>query len=251
MSAFLEVEGLAVEIDSKEVLKGVSLQVAPGETVAIMGPNGSGKSTLVSTIMGKPGYRVTRGDIKIEGESILASTTDERSRMGLALISQYQPELPGLSLEGLIELALGSRGMEIGKVRELVSHEAGAIGFDSRLLARWVNVDLSGGERKKLETVLAAAIPSKLVIGDEIDSGLDVDALKQVAARLRRLRDEEGVALLLITHYPRLLAEIAPDRVVVLSRGEIVSEGGRELAVELERTGYGAFEQHDLGLGRP
>ncbi len=242
MSAFLEVDGLAVEIDSKEVLKGVSLEVAPGETVAIMGPNGSGKSTLVSTIMGKPGYQVTRGDIRVEGKSVLGVSTDERSRMGLALISQYQPELPGLSLEELIELAFESRGMEIGAVRELVSQEASAIGFDSRLLTRWVNVDLSGGERKKLETVLAAAIPGQLVIGDEIDSGLDVDALKQVAARLRRLRDEVGMALLLITHYPRLLAEIAPDRVVVLAGGEVVAQGGRELAVELERTGYGALE---------
>jgi Fe-S cluster assembly ATP-binding protein len=242
MVPLLSVEELYVEVEGKVVLNGIDLAVEEGQRVAIMGPNGSGKSTLVSTIMGKPGYAVKSGDIRISGASILSLDPDERARLGISLISQYQAEIPGLRVDDLVELALAARGLPVDGLQGRLSAEAASVELDTKLLERWVNVDLSGGERKKLETVLASIIPNRLIIGDEIDSGLDIDALRRVAQRIDEVSRENGTALLLITHYPRLLGEIPPDKVVVLSKGHIVDQGGTELATKLEQTGYGPYE---------
>ncbi|MCL5973976.1 MAG: Fe-S cluster assembly ATPase SufC [Ferrimicrobium sp.] len=239
--ALLTITDLHVSVGAKQVLQGIDLQVDAGEVVAVMGPNGSGKSTLVSTIMGRPTYTVDQGSIAIEDQDIAAWSTDRRARRGLALISQSQPEIPGVRVDELITSMYRFRDLDTGKVTERIVAEANDLALDQSLLNRWVNVDLSGGERKKLETLLVSAVPQALVIGDEIDSGLDIDALRDVARRLRRLNDEQGTALLLITHYPRLLREIRADRVVVLVRGKMVAEGGMDLAVELEKTGYQRF----------
>ncbi|WP_298345200.1 Fe-S cluster assembly ATPase SufC [Ferrimicrobium sp.] len=239
--AFLAVDDLHVAIGSKQVLQGVDLSVDKGEVVAVMGPNGSGKSTLVSTVMGRPNYQVVGGSVTIDGEEIAGWATDERARHGIALISQSQPEIPGVRVDELVTAMYRFRGLDPQGVSERIVAEAVELSLDQALLNRWVNVDLSGGEKKKLETLLVSAVPQSLVIGDEIDSGLDIDALRDVARRLRRLNEEKGTSLLLITHYPRLLREIKADRVVVLVRGKIVAEGGMDLAVELERSGYQQF----------
>lgn len=239
--AFLKVDDLHVSIGNKKVLQGIDLKVDAGEVVAVMGPNGSGKSTLVSTIMGRPTYQVDSGSIEVDGEAIVGLSTDERARLGVALIAQSQPEIPGVRVDELVSSMYRFRGLDAQGVNERIVTEAVELSLDQALLNRWVNVDLSGGERKKLETLLVSAVPQSLVIGDEIDSGLDIDALRDVARRLQRLNAEQGTALLLITHYPRLLREIRADRVVVLVRGKIVAEGGMDLAIELEGSGYQQF----------
>jgi len=237
----LSVRDLHVSIGATQVLAGIDLHIDAGEVVAVMGPNGSGKSTLVSTIMGRPSYVVDHGVIEIDGKPIADWSTDQRARSGLALISQSQPEIPGVRVDELVTSMYRFRDLDAQQVAERITSEARDLSLDEKLLNRWVNVDLSGGERKKLETLLVSAVPESLVIGDEIDSGLDIDALRDVARRLRRLNEEQGTALLLITHYPRLLREIRADRVLVLVRGKIVAEGGMDLAVELESTGYQRF----------
>ncbi|MHB8190243.1 MAG: Fe-S cluster assembly ATPase SufC [Ferrimicrobium sp.] len=237
----LEVCDLTVAVGGRTVLDGVSLSVEPGEVVAIMGPNGAGKSTLASAIMGRPDYIVRSGTIEVNGVSIGESAPDVRSRAGVALIAQYPPEVSGLSVIRLLELARSVRNLPTDTVAEELRKEAEAIALDTRLLDRWVNVDLSGGEKKKLESLIVGLVPASVVIGDEVDSGLDIDALRQVARRLRFLNEEHGLALLLITHYPRLLDEVPPGRVLVLSQGRIVAEGDRSLAHQLETDGYAAF----------
>jgi Fe-S cluster assembly ATP-binding protein len=239
--AFLAIDDLHVSIGTKKVLHGINLAIEDGEVVAVMGPNGSGKSTLVSTIMGRPNYQVESGSIAIDGKAIGDWSTDERARLGVALIAQSQPEIPGVRVDELVSSMYRFRGLDAQGVTERIVTEAVDLSLDQALLNRWVNVDLSGGEKKKLETLLVSAVPQSLVIGDEIDSGLDIDALRDVARRLQRLNQEKGTALLLITHYPRLLREIRADRVVVLVRGKIVAEGGMDLAIELEGSGYQQF----------
>jgi len=237
----LQVRDLKVSVGAKQVIEGVSLEVRPGEVVAVMGPNGSGKSTLVSTIMGKPGYAVDGGDILLDGEQITSLPTDVRARRGLSLISQSQPELPGVEVGELAGYLVAARSLPTEGLEDRIRAEAAAMSLAPSLLDRWVNVDLSGGERKKMETLLARLVPARVVIGDEIDSGLDIDALVAVAAALRRHQAETGCGLLLITHYPRLLREVPADRVLVLVKGRIVAEGTQELALALEETGYAPY----------
>lgn len=237
----LEVRDLKVSVGATHVLDGVRLHVAPGEVVAVMGPNGSGKSTLVSTIMGKPGYQVEAGAVLLDGQTLNELPTDARARLGLALISQSQPELPGVQVSELATYLTQARSLSTDGLEGRITSEAAAMALDPSLLERWVNVDLSGGERKKMETLLARLVPARVVIGDEIDSGLDIDALVAVASALRRHQAETGCGLLLITHYPRLLKEIPADRVLVLVKGRIVAEGTQELALQLEQTGYAPF----------
>ena len=234
----LEIQDLHVSVGDKEILKGISLTVLEGEKIAIMGPNGSGKSTLSSVILGKPGYAVTQGQIVFAGYDISKMPAFERARLGLALISQYPQEVEGVDLYDLVVASLDARGMNEIDIRGKIFTEAEGIGFATSLLDRWINVDLSGGEKKRFETLLLSLVPSKLAILDEIDSGLDIDALRHVSHRIDSLSIEKAMAVVAITHYSRLLRELTVERVLVLAHGEFVAEGGPELAENLERTGY-------------
>jgi len=208
---------------------------------AVMGPNGSGKSTLSHVLLGRPGYQVTGGRVTLDGQDLLVLPTWLRARAGLFLGMQYPIEVPGVSLGAVLGEAFGASGRDPQQVPELVGGEARRVGFDERLLGRALNVDLSGGERKRNETVQLGVLQPKFAVLDEIDSGLDVDALRAVARRVEAATAEIGLGVIAITHYTRLLTELRPDRTHVLSRGRIVASGGPELADELERSGYAAW----------
>ncbi len=236
--AVLRVEGLRASVGGRTILAGIDLEVAPGEVHAVMGPNGAGKSTLSHVLMGRSGYTVTGGRVTLAGVDLLALPTWERARAGLFLGMQYPIEVPGVSLEDALGEALAAAGRDRAEVTAALRAEAGRVGFDARFLDRPLNVDLSGGERKRNETVQLGVLRPRFAVLDELDSGLDVDALRAVARRVEAATDETGLGVLAITHYSRLLRELVPDRVHVLAAGRIVAEGGPELADELERTGY-------------
>jgi len=207
-----------------------------------MGPNGSGKSTLAHVLMGKPGYAVLGGTVTLDGEDLLALPAWRRARAGLFLASQYPTEVPGVGLHRLLAEATSAHGGDLIALAGAELAEARRVGLERALLERPVNVDLSGGERKRSETVQLALIRPTLAVLDELDSGMDVDGLRDVARRVRDAVDEWDLGVLAITHYRRLLTVLHPDRVHVLVRGRIVATGGPELADELERTGYAAYE---------
>jgi Fe-S cluster assembly ATP-binding protein len=231
----LVVEGLRAGVAGLEVLRGVDMAVASGEVHAVMGPNGSGKSTLAHVLMGKPGYTVLGGAVTLDGADVLAMPPWRRARAGMFLASQYPTEVPGVDLYQLFEAAPVAEGVD-------AVLEARRVGLEPSLMARALNVDMSGGERKRSETVQLAMMRPAIAVLDELDSGIDVDGLRAVAARVRAGVDEWGLGVLAITHYRRLLSVLRPDRVHVLVHGRIVASGGPELADELERTGYAAFE---------
>jgi len=243
----LRIEGLRAGIPGREILKGVDLEVESGQVHAVMGPNGSGKSTLSHVLMGGPEYTVLDGSITIDGVELLGQPTWKRAQAGLFLAMQYPTEVPGVSLAEALEEAFAAAGRDRGEVRELVLAEAGRIGFDERFLTRPLNVDLSGGEKKRNETLQLGVLQPKFAVLDEIDSGLDVDALRAVARRVEAATTESNLGVLAITHYKRLLDELKPDVVHVLSQGRIVDTGGPELAVQLEETGYAEYGDRDPG----
>jgi Fe-S cluster assembly ATP-binding protein len=238
----LVVRDLHAAVGGKEILRGIDITVGSGEVHAVMGPNGSGKSTLSHVLMGKPGYEVTSGEVLLDGRDLLALPTWERAAAGLFLAMQYPTEVPGVSLEDMLTEALGGGG---GDVHRRLSEEAEKIGFDERFLSRELNVDLSGGEKKRNETLQLGVLGPKIAILDEIDSGLDLDALRDVSRRIEQLTEETGLGVLAITHYQRLLHELRSDVVHVLVRGRIVATGGPELAHELEGVGYAAYVDGD------
>jgi len=238
----LVVRGLRAGVEGKEILRGVDLEVSSGQVHAVMGPNGSGKSTLAHVIMGGPGFEVYDGSVTLDGVELLGLPTWERAQAGLFLAMQYPTEVPGVSLKDAMAAALAPRGRIPAEVAELVSAEAVRIGMTPALLARPLNVDLSGGEKKRNETLQLAVLAPKVAVLDEIDSGLDVDALKAVARRVESITNEVGLGVLVITHYSRLLRELRPDVVSVLRNGRVVASGGPELAEELESTGYAGYE---------
>ncbi len=237
----LLVEGLRAGIPGREILSGIDLEVASGEVHAVMGPNGSGKSTLSHVLMGRPGYQVGAGRVTLDGVDLLALPTWRRAQAGLFLAMQYPIEVPGVSLEEALGEALRAGGRDRAEAGELVAAEAARIGFDRRFLARPLNVDLSGGERKRNETLQLGVLRPRIAVLDEVDSGLDYDALRAVARRVEAATDEIGLGVLAITHYARLLQVLRPDVVHVLAQGRIVATGGPELAEELDRTGYRAY----------
>jgi Fe-S cluster assembly ATP-binding protein len=240
----LVVEGLRAEVAGQEILKGVDLEVGPGEVHVVMGPNGAGKSTLSHVLMGRPGYTVTGGRVLIDGVDVLGLPTWQRARAGLFLGMQYPIEVPGVSLEdALVEATRGEDGQarDRSEIAAALRSEAERVGLDASFLDRALNVDLSGGERKRNETVQLGVLRPRFAILDELDSGLDVDALRAVSRRVEAATEETGLGVLAITHYNRLLRELHPDRVHVLVAGRIVTSGGPELADELERTGYVAW----------
>ena len=238
----LRIQGLTAEVAGRQILNGVDLVVKSGEVHAVMGPNGAGKSTLSHVLMGKPGYTVTGGSVTIDGVDLLSLPTYERAKAGLFLAMQYPVEVPGVSLEELLTEALSALGRDASVVHTTVAAEAERIGLATRLLDRPVNVDLSGGEKKRNETMQLAVLRPKFAILDELDSGLDVDALRACSRRVEAATTEFNRA---ITHYSRLLEELKPDVVHILAQGRIVSSGGPELADELERTGYAEWVEEE------
>jgi Fe-S cluster assembly ATP-binding protein len=245
--AELVVSGLRAAVGGKEILRGVDLVVRSGEVHAVMGPNGSGKSTLAHVIMGRPGYEVLAGSVTLDGTDILALEPWQRAAAGLFSAMQYPTEVPGVALDDVLEEALAAVGRGGGDVRERMRVEAERIGFDERFLHRPLNVDLSGGEKKRNETLQLGVLQPSIAILDEIDSGLDIDALRKVARRVEAETEERGLGVLAITHYRRLLTELRADRIHVLSRGRVVASGGPELADELEATGYAGFAEEESG----
>jgi Fe-S cluster assembly ATP-binding protein len=239
----LVVDDLHAEVSSREILRGISLRIRSGEVHAVMGPNGSGKSTLSHVLLGRPGYRVTRGSVTLDGADLLSMATWERAQAGLFLGMQYPIEVPGVTLQQVLAESFEAGGRQRDEIPALVAAEAVRVGFDERFLARPLNVDLSGGERKRHETVQLGVLKPKFAILDEIDSGLDVDALRAVARRIESATTESHLGVLAITHYTRLLGELRPDHTHVLSKGRIVVSGGPELAAELERSGYAAWAE--------
>jgi Fe-S cluster assembly ATP-binding protein len=244
----LEVKNLQVTVDGREILKGLDLTVNKGEVHAIMGPNGSGKSTLAHVLAGKDQYEVTGGSITFEGEDLLALEPDERAAKGIFLAFQYPLEIPGVTTMNFLRTALNAQRKKRGEAEltapefiKKVREASAKLGVDQEMLRRPVNVGFSGGEKKRNEILQMALLEPKLAVLDETDSGLDIDALKVVAEGVNRLRSPER-AMVVITHYQRLLDHIVPDIVHVLSRGRIVRTGGKELALELEAKGYADYQ---------
>ncbi len=237
----LVIEGLRAGVDGKEILQGIDLVVRSGEVHAVMGPNGSGKSTLSHVIMGRPGYQITGGSVTLDGVDVLAMDTWERAQAGLFLALQYPTEVPGVSVEAMLEASFAAGGRDAAEVPALVAAEAGRIHFDEKFLGRDLNVDLSGGEKKRNETLQLGVLAPKFAILDELDSGLDVDALRDCSRRVEQATTETGLGVLAITHYTRLLRELKVDRVHILVKGQIKAAGGAELADELEVDGYAAY----------
>jgi Fe-S cluster assembly ATP-binding protein len=245
----LEVKNLHVEVEGRKILSGLDLSVDKGSVHAIMGPNGSGKSTLAHVLAGKSDYVVTQGEVLLEGNDLLSLEPDERAAKGLFLAFQYPLEIPGVASMTFLRTALNAQRKKRGEPEILtpeflkrVREVAGKLAIDQEMLRRAVNVGFSGGEKKRNEILQMALLEPRLCVLDETDSGLDIDALKIVADGVNRLRDPER-AFVVITHYQRLLNYIVPDVVHVLSRGRIVKTGGKELALELEETGYAQY--HD------
>ena len=234
----LGVSGLHAEAGGHEILHGVDLEVRSGEVHVVMGPNGSGKSTLAHAVMGRPGTTVTAGSVTLDGIELAGRPAWERARAGLFLALQQPIEVPGVRLSAALA---ESRAAPLDDLEGRMRAEAAAIGFDERFLARPLNVDLSGGERKRNEVLQLAVLRPTFAVLDEIDSGLDVDALVAVARRIERATAEWGLGVLAVTHFHRLLVELRADRVHVLVGGRIVASGGPELARQLEETGYAAY----------
>lgn len=239
----LEIRGLVASVAGKQILNGIDLTIRSGEVHAVMGPNGAGKSTLSAVIMGKPGYRVEGGSVRLDGVDVLSLPAWERAVAGLHLVMQYPTEVPGVQLDAVLAEALQSRGRSTADLDQVLRDEAERINFEERFLRRPLNVDLSGGEKKRNETLQLAVLRPKFAILDELDSGLDIDALRDCARRVEDLSNDADrpLGVLAITHYSRLLVELRPDHVHILVKGRIVASGGSELADVLERDGYTAF----------
>jgi Fe-S cluster assembly ATP-binding protein len=242
--ALLEIKDLRATVDGNEILKGITLTIERGEVHAIMGPNGSGKSTLAKVLAGHPAYKVTRGEVLFEGRNLLELAPDERAREGIFLAFQYPIEVPGVSNAQFLRLAYNEKRKHLGEeeldpleFKDLLKERAKIVEMESSFMSRAVNEGFSGGEKKRNEILQMAVLEPKLAVLDETDSGLDIDALRIVAGGVNKLKTAEN-AIILVTHYQRLLNYIVPDYVHVLAGGQIVKEGGKELALELEEKGY-------------
>ena len=240
----LEIRDLHATVDGKEILRGINLSVKRGEIHAIMGPNGSGKSTLAKILAGHPAYEVTKGEVLFEGRNLLDLAPDERAREGVFLAFQYPVEVPGVSNAQFLRLAYNEKRKHLGEeeldpleFKDLLAERARVVEMDPALMSRSVNEGFSGGEKKRNEILQMAVLEPKLAVLDETDSGLDIDALRVVSEGVNKLRSPEN-AVVLVTHYQRLLNYIVPDHVHVLYKGRIMRSGGKELALELEEKGY-------------
>jgi Fe-S cluster assembly ATP-binding protein len=247
--ALVEIKNLHAEIAGKKILNGLDLTVEGGKVHAIMGPNGSGKSTLAHVLAGKPDYQVTDGEVLLDGEDILAMAPDERAAKGVFLAFQYPIEIPGVASMTFLRTALNAQRKARGQAElstpefmKKVRDAAGKLQIEQDMLRRGVNVGFSGGEKKRNEILQMAMLEPRLAVLDETDSGLDIDAMKIVADGVNRLRSPER-GMIVITHYQRLLDYIVPDVVHVMSKGRIVRTGGKELALELEASGYAQYSE--------
>jgi Fe-S cluster assembly ATP-binding protein len=244
----LEIEGLTASVGGKEILNGIDLVIPAGEVHAIMGPNGSGKSTLSYVLTGRDGYEVTGGSVRYRGKDLLALNTEQRAGEGVFLAFQYPVEIPGVTGLNFLKTAVnavrryrGEGELDAMQFLKLARAKAKALGVGEDMLKRAVNTGFSGGEKKRYDILQAALLEPRLMILDETDSGLDVDALRIVAEGVEAMRGPDR-AILVITHYQRILDYIAPDRVHVLVNGRIVRSGGPDVATELERTGYAQYQ---------
>lgn len=237
----LQITDLSASAGGNQILRGIDLAVSSGEVHAVMGPNGAGKSTLAGVLMGRPGFEVLGGTVTLDDEDLLALPTWQRALAGLHLVMQYPTEVPGVRVDAALAEAFAARGRDSSELVQLLAEEAERIGLPEALLHRALNVDLSGGEKKRNETLQLAVLEPKIAVLDELDSGLDIDALRDCARRVEAATNENGLGVLAITHYSRLLTELRPDQVHILVKGRIVASGGPELADELERDGYAAF----------
>lgn len=239
-NGLLTVENLKVNIDDKEILKGVDLKIGSGEVHALMGPNGTGKSTLAYALAGKNSYKVTSGSVTMEGENVLDMSPDERARKGMFLAFQYPSEVPGVTVDNFLRVAYNTvkkEELSIWEFRNLLKEKMEFLEIDKSFSGRYLNEGFSGGEKKRNEILQMAVLQPKLAILDETDSGLDIDALQIVAKGVNELRPEDS-SVLVITHYQRILRYIKPDFVHVMIAGKIVESGGGELAEKLEEQGY-------------
>ena len=243
----LEIRDLHASVGKKKILHGVNLSISSGEVHAVMGPNGAGKSTLSAVVMGKTGYTVTAGSVLLDGVEMLGMPTWKRAAAGLHLVMQYPTEVPGVMLNDVLSEALKGRGRDgdIARLDTLLKTEAARIHFDEKFLDRPLNVDLSGGEKKRNETLQLAVLQPRIAIIDELDSGLDIDALRDCAQRVEDATKESDLGVLVITHYSRMFEQLKPDFVHILAKGRIVKSGGPELADDLERDGYAAYSSVD------
>ena len=248
----LEIEDLYAGVDGKEIIKGFNLTINAGEIHALMGPNGAGKSTLSNILCGKPGYHVTSGRVRFKGHDLLKLSAEERAREGLFLSMQYPVEIPGVPITSFLKHAVnairkhrGEPELDTMEFIKMVREEGKKLGLDAEMIKRAVNVGFSGGEKKRLETLQMSVLQPVLAILDEADSGLDIDALRVVAEGVNALHTPDN-ALLVITHYQRLLNYIVPDFVHIYADGRIVKTGGKELALELEQRGYAEFVKEGL-----
>jgi Fe-S cluster assembly ATP-binding protein len=243
----LEIRNLHAKVDGKEILKGIDLDIRAGEVHAIMGPNGSGKSTLSYVLAGREGYEITEGTIRFKGRDLTEMSVDERAAAGVFLAFQYPLEIPGVTTMTFLKTALnaqrkarGEEELDAVRFLKLVREKAKPLNVTDDMLKRPLNVGYSGGEKKRAEVLQMSLLEPSLCVLDETDSGLDIDALKTVAEGVNALRSPER-AMIVITHYQRLLDYIVPDVVHVLSKGRIVKTGGKELALELEKSGYAGY----------
>jgi len=245
----LEIKNLHVEVDGKEILKGIDLSVGKGEVHAIMGPNGSGKSTLSYVLSGRAGYEITKGEVLYKGQNLFDMEVEERAAAGVFLAFQYPIEIPGVTTMTFLKTALnaqrkarGEDELDAVKFLRLVREKAAPLNITDEMLKRPLNVGFSGGEKKRAEILQMALLEPGLAVLDETDSGLDIDALKVVSDGVNALRSPDR-SMIVITHYQRLLNHIVPDKVHVLSKGRIQRTGGKELALELEESGYAEFAE--------
>ena len=251
----LEIRNLHAAIDGKEILRGINLSIKKGEIHAIMGPNGSGKSTLAKVLAGHPDYEVTAGEVIYEGRNLLEMSPDERAREGVFMAFQYPIEVPGVSNAQFLRLAYNEKQKHLGRdeldpleFKDLLKERAKVVEMEASFMSRSVNEGFSGGEKKRNEILQMAVLEPKLAVLDETDSGLDIDALRVVAGGVNQLRGPDK-AIIVVTHYQRLLNYIVPDFVHVLANGRIAREGGKELALELEEKGYDWIKSETQGSG--
>ena len=251
-NGLLTIEDLTVNIDDKNILKGVNLSMSPGEVHAIMGPNGTGKSTLAYALAGKANYKVTSGSVTMEGENVLDMTPDERARKGMFLAFQYPSEVPGVTVDNFLRLAYNTvkkEELSIWEFRNLLKEKMEFLKIDESFSGRYLNEGFSGGEKKRNEILQMAVLQPKLAVLDETDSGLDIDALQIVAKGVNELLPEDS-SVLVITHYERILRYIKPDFVHVMIDGKIVESGGEELAEKLEEQGYDWLKENHGESGK-